>query len=562
MKKDNTLQALSLMLLALFLFCATSTFAQIKWVGSGDGTSWQDAANWEPAMVPPADSLVLISKNALITGTAAIAPVRVTISGGSAVALNLDLTIGNGTANEHAVVVNAKSTLSFGAGHTFNLHPNDTKQGIVSFAAADSVTVNVGNGATVNILSGTNGINLANAITWVNNEGAIHFASTVKNGFKSASMVTNNGTMNFDNNVTDGIQVLGGTFNNSGTITVTKPGDDCIEIISGGTFNNFGMLELVAKDSAGTGNNAISIGQDTTAGTFFNASSGTVNANAGGKETARAISVNEMGSFTNLGSVVLGGLMNGTSRFYNRGNSVNDMNGVLDLGDGRGNINLGTFTNNGLVKSAFGTGAGLLTAGSSINNAFYDYANGSQFSGGMGTTTDHGIDLNDPTRTTIDAGGTCGVDIAETPYSWYEGATFVATASLAGAVNFPDMSLTADPAVLTTSIPGVAITVKNVCPAATGASTVFSRNNETVQLHIYPSLVSYQSELTIELSENMQSSTLVFDIVDLSGQLVKSTVTEGGQLRSLNVEGLGAGMYFVSGRDGAANLIGRFVVAK
>ena len=75
-------------LLAIVLTAGTSLTAQITWDGGGDGTSWQDAANWSIDMVPPADSSVEIRINAIITGTAPASIARIII--GDSVDVTLD----------------------------------------------------------------------------------------------------------------------------------------------------------------------------------------------------------------------------------------------------------------------------------------------------------------------------------------------------------------------------------------------------------------------------------------------------------------------------------------
>ncbi|HRD79850.1 MAG TPA: hypothetical protein PLL53_03755 [Saprospiraceae bacterium] len=336
--------------------------------------------------------------------------------------------------------------------------------------------------------------------------------------------------------------------------------DDCIEILGNALMRNFGTLELVAQDSAGTGNNSIAVGTDVIAGNFVNEASGIITASGGAKEAGRAISVNALGVFTNRGNVTLSGFPGAGARLYNRGQSLNDLGGVLNLGDGRANLNTGSLTNSGLIKSVR-EGSGIFTATGSqaINNGFFNYNMSGQFAAGMGTTTNNGIDLNNAAQTTINAGGACSVDIAQAPYAWFQGATQVAIANDEGLLTFPAMSLTADPVQLSNGIPGVVITVQNVCPAALMTSSVFSPVTATA-LRLYPSLLRGESELTVEMPESVQSQSITFEVAGMDGRVLRRETTAPGRLRSLRTDGLQPGLYFVRAQSDHLYFLGKFVL--
>lgn len=551
-------------LLLAFLCFSVMASAQIKWTGSGDGTSWNDALNWQPSMVPPADSLVQINKDAVVTGTATVAPVRLSIGGSSDVVFNLNLSLGNGVTDDHALVIGAKCTVTFGEGFTFNLNPKDTKNAINTFASSDSATVNVKPGAVVNILKGANGLNLMGTNGTFNNEGTINCANAVKNGLRTIANVSNLGTMNFNANVTDAVLVLGGVFENSGEITVTTPGDDGLEISGNATFYNEGMLNLTAKDSAGTANLALSVGLDTIGGTFYNFPLGTITAHGGAKEIGRALSVGQMGNFSNEGFVLLTGAPNGTSRLYSKGTTVNGFNAILDMSDGRGNINKGTLTNNGLIKSSR-QGAGLFISDSInvsvYNNAFFDYNMSNIFAAGAGTVINLGISVNAPFQTKINALDGCTVDIAEAPYTWNEGNSLIGTATATGSLTFPALSASGDSVVLTTSIPDVFITVINLCAAAQQSSSVFDPAPATETVVVYPSVTTANSTVNLVLPETIGGdASLVFEIRNVNGQVIDAPVFQGGGTHTLAIRQLPAGMYFLNGRTEKGNLTGRFYV--
>ncbi len=394
--------------------------------------------------------------------------------------------------------------------------------------------------------------------------GTVSFASAVKNGFKSSGTTTNAGSIIMSDNVTDGIQVLGGTFTNAGSISISKPGDDCLEILNGSTFNNEGTLSLVAKDSAGTANNAILVGLDTVPAIFFNAASGMIVAHAGGKETARAISIGGLGSLTNEGKITLSGLPNGTSRLYTRGTFNNAFNSILDLGDARGNVNLGAFVNNGLVKSTR-EGAGLFCAATTtvVNNAFFDYVNATLFAAGTGTITNNGISLNTPNQSTISAMNPCQVDIAQQPYTWYEGSNLVAMASDTGLLVFPALSVSDDSVTLVTTIPGVKVNVKRICAAAYETSSVFDPTTRAERLGIQPSLLQNGGNIQVTVPVAFENADIRFDLFSQDGQRLHSLESSAGATtRNLQLGNMRAGSYLLRGTGNAGALIGRFVVVQ
>lgn len=550
--------------LFLFLASTSSVFGQqISWDGGGDMTSWDDPLNWEWDMVPPADSFVLFEMDATVTGIATT-HARINVSNEATVTFDLDLTIGDGVAEEHGLVVGNKSTVNLGTGSTarvFTISTPNNKQGIPIFNSSDSATVNIALDATVNIAGSSNGINIVNINSTITNDGTINFDNTVKNGIKSKGIFVNNGTINMDELITDGIQEKGGTFDNNGMINITKPGEDCIELIDDGMFTNYGVLTLVAKDSAGSGNNTIAVGTDMAIGTFVNESTGTIDADGGDKDSGRAISVNEMGSLENYGQISLTGGDDG-SRLYSRGTSTNEMNAVFDLTDGRANVNMGSFTNTGLIISTRG-GAGIFSGETAtlVNNAFFQYLNSGSFSSGMGTITDNGISLNQGGQGVVDAAGSCTVDIAEVAYEYnYQGAV-LGTADNTGSFTFPNESVLADSAVLRTTIEDVKIKVTNICEAAVMTTSIFSPEIETIQLQLYPSLITYQNELNIDLKD-LPANNIRLSVFDMNGQLVNQHMTYGVEAMILPVENYRNGMYIIKAENEKVNFIGKFLIAK
>ncbi len=545
-------------LFSMFLFVSTLS-AQSIWDGGGSTTDWNDPLNWAEDMVPPADSLIEFNEDATVTGTVSVVHPRVNIRGQANVTLDLDLSIGNGTTDENSLTVGSGSTFNLAAGRTLTLNPPANKQGLPLFASTDSTTINIASDAIINIQQGNNGVNLSSTSSTITNNGTINILSAVNLGIKSSGMFLNNGTINITETQNDGIQLLGGTFQNSGSIVISKTGDDGIEVIDDGMFTNSGVLNLTAKDDANSGNNPIAVGTDMAAGSFVNQTSGIINGSGGAGETGRAIFTNEMGTFENMGQINLSGGSDG-SRFYNRGTSTNGMNGILDLDNGRANINQGSFVNNGLVKSIRDASSILTAEGTSAtNNAFFSYDGSNTFAIGSGEVVNNGISLNN-NQININAMNTCMVDIAEVPYEWSEGAASVGTADATGLLMFPAQSVSADSVTLVTSIPGVSVNVRNICAEAIIISSIFNPV-KTIPLRIFPSVLNGTEELHVDLS-SFTTTNIELRIVNLTGQLQQSFKLTGGAVQQILLNDLAPGMYMMQAEDGTKIAIAKFIIAQ
>ena len=545
--------------LLYILFLVSAMSAQSVWDGGGNTTDWNDPLNWAEDMVPLSDSIIEFDQDAIVTGTVSVAHPRINIKGQSNVTLDLDLTIGNGTTEENSIIVGSRSTLNFASGRTFTFNPPANKQAIPLFGSTDSATVIIAPDAIINIQQGTNGINLASTNSTITNNGVINVLSTVKNGVKSSGIFVNNGTINITETETDGIQVLGGNFQNIGSIVISKTGDDGIEVVDEGMFINMGVLNLTAKDDASSGNNPIAVGTDMAAASFVNQSSGIINASGGTGETGRAISINEMGTLDNFGLMNLSGGTDG-SRYYNRGNSTNRMNGILDLDDGRANINQGNFVNNGLIRSTRDASSIFTTAEAIVtNNAFFGYEGSNTFAIGDGMIINNGINLNN-NQVNINAMNACMVDIAEVAYQWSEGAAVVGTADATGLLNFPSQSVSSDSVTLVTSIPGVSVNVRNICTEAVIVSSVFNPV-KTIPLRVFPSILNGMEELSIDLS-SYSSTNIELRVVNLTGQVQRSLKINGGSVQQILLNNLAPGMYLVRVEDGTKIAIAKFIIAQ
>lgn len=547
----------------IFMLCSIANLsAQEIWNGMGDGFSWNDSANWESGNVPAEGAIVEIGKDVTITGTVPNTPSRIKIKNKKTVTLDVSMNIGDGVIEDHGISMGKECTLNLGVAgnnNTFTFFQTDNKQGIVAFGSSDSVTVNIAAGTVLSFESGLNAINISNDKSFFNNHGTINIGSQIKTGIKTTAAFVNDGSLNITEVLTDGIQVNGGTFENTvlGTITSSTAKDDALELLGDCVFTNYGVMDLMASDTAASANNPLAVGKDTTLATFINEVSGILNADGGADTISRAISVNAMGTLVNKGEI---NTTNGDEkgRFYNRGTTTNDLGSIMNLNDGRANINQGTFTNNGLVKSTF-DGAGMLTNGTAINNAFFEYANSNNFSIGGGTITDNGLNVN---NAKVDAAGSCTIDIAETAYEYYFENTSLGMTDATGALTFADNSLPSDSIELTTVYDGVVVTVVNICESAVMMSSSIFSPKQAESLFLFPSLVNHQRTITIDLLEMNSSEPHIFEVVDLNGKNIQSFTAQGGNYISFFVDKIPNGMYFIHGRNQNNFYLGKFIIAK
>src|SRR5260221_14447772 len=57
-----------LILSPLWVLISAYASAQVKWVGAGDGTSWNDAANWSSNAVPVVADDIILDNTSVLTG--------------------------------------------------------------------------------------------------------------------------------------------------------------------------------------------------------------------------------------------------------------------------------------------------------------------------------------------------------------------------------------------------------------------------------------------------------------------------------------------------------------
>ncbi|WP_367390237.1 T9SS type A sorting domain-containing protein [Lewinella sp. LCG006] len=400
----------------------------------------------------------------------------------------------NNAINNGTTTVNASMTVEAGA----NLNIIIANRGLHLQSSSFLFT----NNGTILIASCNNdGINLGPGATF-NNNGNLTIGATNREGIDNSGVFNNDGDLIISSSNTKGIyNKPSGIFSNSGAITITDLSvpattddgifslgsfqneltgeiiigsmlDDAIEA-QGGTFTNSGSISLSLPNSTTANHIGLSVGSTTTAIDFIN--DGTIEVVNGSNTIGRALAVfpgpggaNPVTTFTNNGMIILNdGIPN--QRFFTQGVSVNGPTGTINTGTGRINVNLNTFQNNGLIVSNYPTLPGVFTAltGLSTNDGFYR-TNSSSFSNGTAANiTNNGIDMNDPAQTTFDLGGNCTVTVGGA------GAAQLWNNSLGNLVGgpgpnlmfsnaFPDVSS----ATISASVIDVTLTLTNICAAA------------------------------------------------------------------------------------------------
>lgn len=510
------MKKLNLLLFLLSIFYCASLSAQ-TWDGGGGDTNWNNNFNWDTDLVPLPGALVEFTQTVAVTSTGTVlTPSQIRVRGaGTKLTLDLDITVG-GLTPVPAIRVDGNTELVIPDTRTLILNPPMTEHGIVNFSGAANAAITVDAGGTINIVLADRGMNLRNSSFVFTNNGTITIGSCDDDGINlgvGASFI-NNGTMtlglldrdgidnsgNFTNNgaltiisannkginnkisgtfnndglidmsdflitMDDGIYNLGNFYNDTlGVISITRMTDDAIEALRG-TFTNDGTISLIVNDGAMLGNEGIRVGSNTVSSTFLN--NGIIEVDAGSGVLSRAIHVlTGSGSslFTNNGLVSLDG-GNPNQTFFSKGTTINGPVGTLNTGNGRMNVNLGTFTNNGLFVSNYPTQPGVFTnlTGNSVNDGFFRHNNIS-FSNGAGSIVDNGVNMNDPTETTFDLGGGCDVTVAGVgaTQTWLN--VFGDTIDIMGPdLSFMDALPNTDSATIVASGIDVRLTVRNVC---------------------------------------------------------------------------------------------------
>lgn len=512
-----------LLLLSSYLCFFFGLQAQI-WDGDAGDNNWNNPLNWDTDMVPLNDALVefttTVTVNAGASSTLTTIPAQIIVRGtGTILTLDLNMTIGGTMDNVPAVQINPNAHLRIPTGRELTLTPGASQNGIVNFSGAGNAALTIEELASLNIIIANRGMSLQNNSFLFTNNGTLLITECVGDGINLGAGATfiNNGDVTLGILGQDGIDNKGSLLNNgsiqviraaknailndfnatftnkglldisdiglttddgifsrgdftndtTGVITITNMQDEGIDALDG-TFTNIGIIDIMVRNAAPVTASGISVGSGSVTGNFVNR--GIIDINAGGGMDARAVhvfsGVGGATSFVNNGLLTLNN-GNPNQLFFTQGTTVNGPTGTINTGNGRINVNLWNFTNNGLIESNYPTLPGVFTGltGNSFNDGFFR-TNNSLFSNGTGVIVDNGINMNDPAQTTFDLGGGCDVTIggAGAQQIWLN----MAGDSVAMG---PDLSFeNAFSNIMSTTITAfgidVSLTVENLCAAA------------------------------------------------------------------------------------------------
>lgn len=401
-------------LVPFFTLCAclilnASLVAQTyTFVGGGGNDLWTNPNNWNPVGVPPdpltAGTIVIAADCTQDINRVIRSGAYLTIDAGATLIRNSNTLSIRGTMTINGTLTNNTTLAITSTGTLINNGTIDNGNSATDFinnsgTIENNGVLNILNGRLNNQASGTFHNNSMGSITvaagaQVNNQNQMDNAGTITNNgtmnaaggsmdlFTNTGTITNNGALNvaetFDNNGIiinyNNITVNGnGTFNNnaSGTITNTLGGTVTNNNIfnNAGTFTNDGTLKAASGandvfNNTGTLNNTLNI--DIGSGTLSNAPSGTINNNTGG-----TLTVSNNGTLTNDGLFNNNSLVTNNNNIVNTGTFNNNSGGVLNNGNGSGDLllNTGVLNNNSGATITNSTGATINnTNGGSFNN--------------------------------------------------------------------------------------------------------------------------------------------------------------------------------------------------
>lgn len=432
---------LSILSLFIFLFFGlTNNFAQVSWVGTGDGLNWSDANNWNPAAIPVAGDEVLINNGDVvqINFTGAVAK-RILIDNSST--LNIisgSLIIDNGNSSDGIAIENT-STIAIFSGATLMVANTDDD----GLQAEDNSIVSIGSGAIVTFTNiGDDGVKIEDNSTVSIASGATVTISTTD---EDAFEIENGGTISIANGVNLNLSDIGedAFFIDSGTGTITNSGIIALDGIgtssSGGSviYASSGSSLKLTNEATGIIKNTGIIDED-----FLYVSSGAIDnsaiINRGLIELSK---INDIGfhlssnmTFDNFGTINLDSLFDhgieinagvvatnhstGVFNFFDvedntidvNGNSSFTNNGIILINQSQGGVNNsqggldidgpdGKITNNGIITiNGTEDAESVMVAGFFTNNGVLNI--------GVGATGDEALVI-DPNASLINT--TCGI---------------------------------------------------------------------------------------------------------------------------------------------------------
>ncbi|MBW1788766.1 MAG: hypothetical protein JRK53_19450 [Deltaproteobacteria bacterium] len=262
----------SLFLIIILSFLFTSEVsAQTSFNGAGDGTSWDDAGNWDAGIPTAVD--------------------HATIPDGFTVVIN-DASVA------HSVRIDGTSTLTVQALKTLTITSNGTEEGID--LRDTSQLINLGT-IDISVTGNEEGIRLKSPGAILDNRSIIIISSTDKDGIeiddgtvinRAGATITITDTGDDNNGIL--VSDTKSKFENSGTITITIDGGDGgkggVNVEKGGSFTNVTTASIL---NITTGHNGIFLDKDNSIVT----NRGTITITTPGR---RGIEMEDMSMFNNL----------------------------------------------------------------------------------------------------------------------------------------------------------------------------------------------------------------------------------------------------------------------
>ncbi|GJM30995.1 MAG: hypothetical protein DHS20C17_36300 [Cyclobacteriaceae bacterium] len=282
---------LLLFALALFSFSALNA-ATITFTGGGDGTTWEDPANWDSGTVPlPADDVI-------ITGASSVTISSVVPANSLRINMTAQLTVVNpfGVLSLNRFTNNGAMLRLNDSGRLIN----NGSITIVQGGGGDAIDGNnnsvVINNGFINIINaGSDVINLSNNAQFTNNSNGTIFGDRAGDGIdlNNSSDFFNHGSIYLDDFSDEGIEMSNNTsFTNTGYLSINDANNDLVCLDDNGTvFTNSGNMDL-----SDAGSSAIEVDD----GIFTNEDGGTINAS---DIRSSGLNVESQGEFDNYGVI-------------------------------------------------------------------------------------------------------------------------------------------------------------------------------------------------------------------------------------------------------------------
>ncbi len=293
------------LLFLLFLTPLIGNATLFTWTGGNivDATTVADAANWTPAGGPPTATDDVVFSGSSVTISTNLTYASIELQSGVDVIIDMGVVITLG--NDDGVDTN----------------------GALDMSSSSATLINNG---TINIINAAeDGIEIKGAFT---NNGTIDIDGYGVDGISVTggltAIFTNNGTIDIDiamgaSGTNNAIDVRDdGLFVNNGTITIPYSDEEAIYVNSdGGTFDNSGMITI---SDTGASDHGIEVRS-----TFNNLAGGVIKVLDSGGDGIR---VEPTGTFNFAGTIVMAVPTSASDGIENNGGTFNTMGGTIEAG--------------------------------------------------------------------------------------------------------------------------------------------------------------------------------------------------------------------------------------